>query len=67
MPADADVLSICTVTRYTVLTFIDPDLLLEERTHTKTEGFGVDHEEFLPGMVALAVPVFVELDDTCLP
>ena len=44
--------------RKTGNTIIDPDALLEELTSIGKQGYAVDNEEFLEGMVAIAVPVF---------
>lgn len=38
-------------------THTDPTLLLEELAETRKRGFAVDNEEFMEGMVAVAVPV----------
>jgi len=46
-------------------TITDPDLLLEDLMRVKQEGIGVDNEENLAGMVALAVPVFDSTNEVC--
>jgi len=38
-------------------TFVDKTLLLEELTLIAKQGFAVDNEEFMEGMVAVAVPI----------
>lgn len=38
-------------------TLVDPDDLLEELKKTKKRGYAVDNEEFVKGMVAVAVPI----------
>ena len=43
--------------RYTENTIIDPDVLENELQHIKQTGIGTDNEEFITGMVAIAVPV----------
>lgn len=47
--------------RNTERTITDPDLLEVELQQIAEQGYGVDNEELLPGMVALALPV---TDDT---
>lgn len=46
-------------------TITDPELLLEDLKRVKQEGIGVDNEENLAGMVALAVPVFNTSNEVC--
>ena len=43
----------------------DPELLLEDLKRIKQEGIGVDNEENVAGMVALAVPVFNAANEVC--
>jgi len=43
--------------RYTERTITDPELLQEDLKRISDEGIGIDNEENLAGMVALAVPV----------
>lgn len=46
-------------------TITDPELLLEELKRIEKEGIGVDNEENLAGMVALAVPVLNNKNEIC--
>ncbi len=43
---------------FTQNTITDVQLLKKELEHIKRQGFGIDNEEFVKGMVALAVPIF---------
>jgi DNA-binding IclR family transcriptional regulator len=45
---------------HTSKTIIDPDALKAEIRTIKKQGFASDHEEFVDGMIALAVPIFDE-------
>lgn len=38
-------------------THTDPETLLEELSETRKRGYAIDNEEFMDGMVALAVPI----------
>ena len=38
-------------------TFDDPDAFLEELARVAKQGYAVDNEEFMDGMIAVAVPV----------
>lgn len=51
--------------RYTDRTIINPDLLLEEIKRVEAEGVSYDNEEFMTGMVAVAVPVYNESNEIC--
>lgn len=51
--------------RHTERTITDPELLLEELKRIETDGIGVDNEENLAGMVAIAVPVLNDKGDIC--
>lgn len=51
--------------RHTERTITDPELLLENLKNIKQEGIGVDNEENLAGMVAVAVPVFNSKNEIC--
>lgn len=51
--------------RYTERSITDPALLSEELDTIKSEGVGVDNEEFMDGMVAVAVPVFNDKNEVC--
>ncbi|MFT5707194.1 MAG: IclR family acetate operon transcriptional repressor [Oceanospirillaceae bacterium] len=51
--------------RYTERTITDPELLREELKSIKKTGVGVDDEEFMSGMVAIAVPVFNPANEVC--
>ena len=43
--------------RKTAHTFIEPSLLMAEIDRIRKRGIGTDNEEFINGMVAIAVPV----------
>ena len=43
----------------------DPELLLAELKRIKSDGVGVDNEELMDGMVAIAVPVFNPSNEIC--
>ncbi|MCB1755664.1 MAG: IclR family transcriptional regulator [Gammaproteobacteria bacterium] len=51
--------------RYTERTITDPELLLNELKNTEKDGIGVDNEELMTGMVAVAVPVFNQENKIC--
>ncbi len=51
--------------RYTDRTVTDPVLLFDELKRIEEEGIGIDNEEFMAGMVAVAVPVFNDSNDIC--
>lgn len=51
--------------RYTDRTITDAELLLQELERVRTDGIGVDNEEFMAGMVAVAVPVFNASNEIC--
>jgi len=51
--------------RYSERTITDPELLTEEIKRIATDGIGVDNEEHLAGMVALAVPVLNKRNEIC--
>jgi DNA-binding IclR family transcriptional regulator len=44
--------------RMTANTIVDPDALLAELARVARQGYAIDDEEFMDGMVAIAVPVF---------
>lgn len=44
--------------RYSERTITDPNKLIAELARIRIEGIGIDNEEFVAGMVAVAVPVF---------
>ncbi|MEM5470880.1 IclR family transcriptional regulator [Hoeflea sp. AS60] len=46
--------------RKTPRTITDPDALLKELAGVSRDGFAIDNEEFMEGMVAIAVPVMDE-------
>ncbi len=46
-------------------TIVSPELLEEQLKAIKKEGVGYDNEEFLEGMVAIAVPVFNKKNRIC--
>ena len=43
---------------YSERTITDPDKLIAELARIRAEGVGIDNEEFVAGMIAVAVPVF---------
>ena len=43
--------------RYTHKTITNPDHLLAELDRVRNDGYAIDNEEFLPGLLCLAVPV----------
>lgn len=51
--------------RHTDRTLVSPDLLEDELKKIKEEGVGYDNEEFLTGMVAIAIPVFNNENKVC--
>ena len=51
--------------RFTDRTITDPELLMDELKQTQTAGVGVDNQEFMAGMVAIAVPVFNTANEVC--
>ena len=51
--------------RRTARTVTDPDALIAQLKHIKTAAVGIDNEEFIAGMVAVAVPVFDAAGDVC--
>ena len=51
--------------RYTDRSITDPELLIAELKRIDEEGIGVDNEEFMTGMVALAVPVRDKSNEIC--
>lgn len=51
--------------RYTDRTITSTELLREELKLIEETGVGVDDEEFMPGMVAIAVPVFNSANEVC--
>ncbi len=44
--------------KFTKNTITDPDLMFKEIKKVKELGYATDYEEYLPGVVAIAVPVF---------
>ncbi len=58
-------ISAASLKRYTDRSITDPDLLKIELEKIKLSGVGVDHEEFMDGMVAVAVPVFNRENKIC--
>lgn len=67
MPAKQrrQLISAAPLKRYTERSITDIDYLQEELKRIKRDGIGVDNEEFVPGMVALAVPVFNSANQIC--
>ncbi len=51
--------------RFTDCTITDPKLLANELKRTKKEGIGIDNEELMTGMVAIAVPVLNLENEIC--
>jgi IclR family acetate operon transcriptional repressor len=51
--------------RNTDRSITDPELLLAELKRIKSDGVGVDNEELMDGMVAIAVPVFNPSNEIC--
>lgn len=51
--------------RFTHRTITDPKILTAELKSIKEEGVGIDDEEFMAGMVAVAVPVFNKTNEIC--
>jgi len=51
--------------RHTERTITDPELLEHELQRIAEQGYGVDNEELLPGMVALALPVTDDSERIC--
>jgi len=51
--------------RFTDRTITDPELLAKELKRIKGDGIGIDNEEFMAGMVAVAVPVFNAANEIC--
>lgn len=45
------------LTRYTATTITDPRRLRQELSRIRRQGFSTDHEEFMSGVVCIAVPV----------
>jgi IclR family transcriptional regulator, acetate operon repressor len=44
--------------RYTERTIVDPDLIEDELKRTRASKIGIDVEEFIQGLIGVAVPVF---------
>jgi len=51
--------------RNTDRSITDPELLMAELKKIKTDGVGVDNEELMDGMVAVAVPIFNSENEIC--
>ena len=51
--------------RFTDRTITDPELLIRELKSIEEDGIGIDNEEFMAGMVAVAVPVFNAANEMC--
>jgi len=51
--------------RFTDRTITDPELLNDELKRIGEDGIGTDNEEFMAGMVAVAVPVFNTANEIC--
>ncbi len=50
---------------YTGRSITDPELLQRELDRIREDGVGIDNEELMDGMVAIAVPVINEKNDIC--
>jgi len=50
---------------FTKGTITDVKLLTDELKRIKSDGYGVDNEEFMDGMVAVSVPVFNDANEIC--
>lgn len=50
---------------FTDSTIIDTRLLVEELKRIKKDGYGIDNEEFMDGMVAVSVPIFNADNEIC--
>ncbi len=55
--ARARIIDALCLEKMTDATHVSPDTLLEELKHIARDGYALDREEFLDGMVAIAVPV----------
>lgn len=55
--ARARIIDALSLEKMTDATHVSPDTLLEELKHIARDGYALDREEFLDGMVAIAVPV----------
>jgi len=53
----ANLVSVLALERHTPNTITDPDKLIEALNQVRREGVGVDDQEFIEGMVAVAVPI----------
>ena len=51
--------------RYTDRSITDPEFLVAELGKIKKDGVGIDNEELMDGMVAIAVPVFNDRNKIC--
>lgn len=51
--------------RFTDRTITDTELLMDELKRIESDGIGIDNEEFMTGMVAIAVPVFNAAKEIC--
>jgi IclR family acetate operon transcriptional repressor len=58
-------ISVTPLKRNTNRSITDPELLLAELKTIKSDGVGVDNEELMDGMVAIAVPVFNTSNEIC--
>jgi len=67
MPANQrkKLISAAPLKQYTERSITDPVQLEAELKLIKRDGIGIDDEEFVPGMVALAVPVFNAKNEIC--
>ena len=59
------VVSGLTLEAHTPNTFVDKEKFLRELANIAKQGFAIDNEEFMKGMVALAVPIFDERSRYC--
>ena len=59
------IISASPLDRHTARTMTDPDELTKELKRIKFDAIGVDNEEFMDGMAAIAVPVFNKAKEIC--
>ncbi len=60
-----ELVTAATLRRFTERTITDPDRLLAELERIRTDMIGTDDEEFVAGMVAVAVPVMDRSGEPC--
>lgn len=62
----AQMLSSLSLAKYTEKTIEDAKTLNRELERTKSQQIGIDNEEFVKGMIALAVPIFDQKTGACI-